>query len=59
MTDDKRKAAGMALAAKRGEITESELSTEAKEMYDTMSEEQLMDILKGQEGQEGQEKGQE
>ena len=56
MADDKRKTAGMALAAKRGEITESELSTEAKEMYDTMSEEQLMDILKGQEGQE---KGQE
>ncbi len=36
-----QKAAGMALAAKRGEISPRELEGAAREMYETMSEEQL------------------
>jgi len=40
-------AAGMALAAKRGEMDPSELKGAAKEMYDSMSEDQLKDFAKG------------
>ncbi|MDW6026599.1 DUF3008 family protein [Mesorhizobium sp. BAC0120] len=36
-----QKAAGAALAAKRGEIKESELVGASKEMYESMSEDQL------------------
>jgi hypothetical protein len=36
-----QKAAGAALAAKRGEIDKSELKGASREMYDSMSEEQL------------------
>lgn len=36
-----QKAAGAALAAKRGEIKTSELKGASKEMYESMSEEQL------------------
>jgi hypothetical protein len=36
-----QKAAGAALAAKRGEIKKSELVGASKEMYESMSEEQL------------------
>lgn len=36
-----QKAAGMALAAKRGEMPVSDLEGAPKEMYDTMSEAQL------------------
>ena len=36
-----QKAAGAALAAKRGEIRESELVGASKEMYESMSEDQL------------------
>lgn len=40
-------AAGMALAAKRGEMSASELKGAAKDMYDNMSEKQLRDFAKG------------
>ena len=36
-----QKAAGAALSAKRGETPESELKGASREMYDSMSEEQL------------------
>jgi hypothetical protein len=36
-----QKAAGMALAARRGELEPSALRGAAREMYDSMSEEQL------------------
>ncbi|CDX11828.1 DUF3008 family protein [Mesorhizobium tamadayense] len=36
-----QKAAGAALAAKRGEIKKSELKGASREMYESMSEEQL------------------
>ncbi|MCF4097134.1 DUF3008 family protein [Maritalea mediterranea] len=39
-----QKAAGMALAAKRGEMKVSELQGAAKEMYETMDEEELRDF---------------
>ena len=41
-----QRAAGMALAAKRGEMKASELQGAAKEMYDSMSEKQLEDFAK-------------
>jgi hypothetical protein len=44
-----RKAAGMALAAKRGEISPNELMGAAKQMYESMSEEQLRDFAKTEE----------
>jgi hypothetical protein len=37
-------AAGAALSAKRGEIRKSELKGASKEMYESMSEEQLEDF---------------
>ncbi|HSM40831.1 MAG TPA: DUF3008 family protein [Afifellaceae bacterium] len=39
-----QKAAGAALAAKRGETKVSELQGASKEMYDSMSEEELEDL---------------
>jgi hypothetical protein len=39
-----QKAAGAALAAKRGEIKKSELKGASVEMYETMTEEQLEDF---------------
>lgn len=39
-----QKAAGAALAAKRGETKVSELQGAAKEMYDSMSEDELEDF---------------
>lgn len=39
-----QKAAGAALAAKRGEGKVSDLQGAAKEMYDSMTEEELEDI---------------
>lgn len=36
-----QKAAGAALAAKRGEIRKSELQDASRDMYDSMSEKQL------------------
>jgi hypothetical protein len=39
-----QKAAGMALAAKRGEMKVSELQGAAKEMYETMDEKELRDF---------------
>lgn len=39
-----QKAAGAALAAKRGKTRKSELKGAAKDMYDSMSEEQLEDL---------------
>lgn len=39
-----QKAAGMALAAKRGEMNVRELKGAAKEMYDTMNEKELRDF---------------
>ena len=38
-----QKAAGAALAAKRGEMYKSELRGASREMYDSMSEEELKD----------------
>ncbi|MBV5257104.1 DUF3008 family protein [Synechococcus moorigangaii CMS01] len=39
-----QKAAGAALAAKRGETSESELKGASREMVETMSEEELEDL---------------
>jgi len=39
-----QKAAAMALAAKRGEMDESALQGAAREMYETMREDQLVDF---------------
>ena len=39
-----QKAAGAALSAKRGETNKSELKGAAKEMYDSMSEDELEDM---------------
>lgn len=39
-----QKAAGAALAAKRGELDPDELIGASKEMYETMSEDELEDI---------------
>lgn len=39
-----QKAAGAALAAKRGETKVSDLQGASKEMYDSMSEEELEDL---------------
>ena len=39
-----QKAAGMALSAKRGEMEKSELRGAAREMYDSMSESELVDM---------------
>lgn len=39
-----QKAAGAALAAKRGEINKSELQGASKEMYESMSEKELEDF---------------
>ncbi len=41
-----QKAAGMALAAKRGELSPRILRGSAKEMYESMSEKQLRDYAK-------------
>ena len=43
-SEQQQKAAGMALAAKRGDIEESELQGAAKNMYNSMSEEELEEI---------------
>ena len=43
---DQQRAAGMALAAKRGEMKASELQGASKEMYDSMSEKDLEDFAK-------------
>lgn len=40
-SDAQRKAAGMALAAKRGEISKFKLKGAARDMYESMTEEQL------------------
>lgn len=39
-----QKAAGAALAAKRGELKKSELKGASREMYESMSEKQLEDF---------------
>ncbi|WP_367718633.1 DUF3008 family protein [Nitratireductor sp. GISD-1A_MAKvit] len=39
-----QKAAGAALAAKRGEMSKSELQGASKEMYDSMSESELKEF---------------
>lgn len=41
---DQQKAAGIALAAKRGEMNVSELKGPSKEMYESMSERELEDM---------------
>ena len=41
-----RRAAGMALAAKRGEVAVSQLQGAAKSMFEGMSESQLRDFAK-------------
>lgn len=43
-SEKQQKAAGMALAAKRGEIEASELKGAAKSMYESMSENQLKEM---------------
>ncbi|NBC88186.1 MAG: DUF3008 family protein [Alphaproteobacteria bacterium] len=42
-----QKAAGAALAAKRGEAKVSDLEGASKDMYESMSEEQLEDFAEG------------
>lgn len=46
-SESQRKAAGAALAAKRGEMDVSELYGAAKDMYDSMSEDELEDYASG------------
>ena len=46
-SEEQRKAAGAALAAKRGEMDVSELYGAAKDMYDSMSEDELEDYASG------------
>jgi hypothetical protein len=41
-----QKAAGMALAAKRGELSPRKLKSSAKEMYETMTVRQLREYAK-------------
>jgi len=45
-SEKQRKAAGLALAAKRGEVAVSSLGGVARQMYDSMSEEQLRDFAR-------------
>lgn len=47
VSKSQQQAAGMALAAKRGEISPAELKGAAKDMYDNMSEKQLADFAEG------------
>jgi hypothetical protein len=49
-SEEQRKAAGMALAAKRGEVDPKTLQGAAKQMYDSMSEDQLRDFAKKPKG---------
>lgn len=46
LSKNQQQAAGMALAAKRGEMSPSKLEGAAKEMYDSMDEKQLHDFAK-------------
>lgn len=46
-SEDQRKAAGAALAAKRGEMEVSELQGASKDMYDSMSEDELEEMASG------------
>lgn len=46
-SEEQRKAAGAALAAKRGEMDASELYGAAKDMYNSMSEDELEDYASG------------
>lgn len=45
-SEQQRKAAGAALAAKRGDTDPSELGGAAKNMYESMSEEKLKELAK-------------
>lgn len=45
-----QKAAGMALAAKRGDMNVSDLEGAAKEMYDSMSENELREFAETKHG---------
>jgi len=45
-SEAQQKAAGMALAAKRGEIPASQLKGAAKDMFNTMTIEELKDYAK-------------
>jgi len=49
-SEEQRRAAGMALAAKRGQIPVEQLQGAAKQMYDSMSEAQLVDYAKKPKG---------
>lgn len=42
-----QKAAGMALSAKRGDISKNDLLGAAKDMYETMNEEELERLASG------------
>ena len=44
VSEEQQRAAGMALAAKRGEIPVSDLKGAAKDMYNSMTEEQLREL---------------
>jgi len=52
-----RSAAGMALAAKRGDISPKELKGAAKQMYESMSEKQLRDFAKKPKGKKAKRGG--
>lgn len=45
-SESQRRAAGLALAAKRGEVAISSLKGPARSMYDSMNERQLRDFAK-------------
>ena len=46
VSEAQRKAAGMALAAKRGEISKKRLQGAAKDMFESMTASQLRDFAK-------------
>ncbi|PRY66578.1 uncharacterized protein DUF3008 [Vreelandella songnenensis] len=52
-----QKAAGAALSAKRGETKPSELHESSKDMYDSMSEEELEEMASTQRKGKPQKKG--
>lgn len=46
VSEEQQRAAGMALAAKRGEIPVSDLKGAAKDMYNSMTEAQLRELAR-------------
>lgn len=52
-SEDQRRAAGAALAAKRGETNPDDLYGASKQMYESMTEEELEDFAKKESADKG------